>query len=911
MAIQNLKDETARVYNRLLMNAMRAAVIAGILVATAAPAMAQSVSAVIEGTVRGQTGAPLEGATITARNVATGLERRVTSTADGRYAVTSLPIEGTYEVTAQLQGFAPAVRGNVALGADERVTINFSLTVSASETVTVSTSTEPLPDRDRSTVQQTVNEQMIQSLPLLGRNFVQLASLAAGFTGNPDFPSPQGQVYWSNNVLVDGASHFSKWRSAPRAFSSGYGLESIAEVQVLTNLFSAEVGEALASVISAVTRSGTNEFHGSALLFVRNEALDATPAFAVTKPPARAQQYAFSLGGPLVKDRTHFWGSYEARRSRDRNIVVSPAALNATVPDDQDERLAFFRVDHQGGPRQQLTARYNGQFFRWHDEPGGLVLPGTGTSYTNTAHTILVTHGLQVSNRTLSELRLQFARYIDIREDLQPGVFVLRAGYSVQGGALGPLGFGANPEDTWEGADTVSLWKGRHVLKYGGGARYVRSHNPSISFGRGAYYFAGPPDLFRAPFLFIQGVPEATAGTVADPRSISASGFIQDDWHVRPGVTLNAGLRYDVERVFNVRGYDAPVDKNNLQPRIGAAWSPRGSGRIAIHGGIGIYTQQQILYPINRVQLEGIEGVAMVSLTPASPLMPAFPGILPALPTGPLAPPRDIYRGGVSLANPYSIQSSVGMERALFGTVLAADYIQLHGRSLLSLIDVNAPASNAKPGQRTVAEADATRPLVPAPGTYRRIITLGNQGRSWYRAIQIKARRSMGRVQTVASYTLSRADDMGNYELPEDSRDPRADKARADADVRHNVGGGVTWELPGARLDGWSLSGIGTFRSNRPYTISWGDDRNGTTQGDARPGARNTGKTGAFRNIDVALARRFRTSRTVIEGRLEAFNILNATNYDQYVGQLLSPLFARPVSAFPPRRLQLAAIVRF
>jgi hypothetical protein len=200
------------------MNHFRIAVIVGVCIGIAAPAVAQRESASIGGSVRGETGMSLEGATITARNLATGFERTVTTAIDGGFVIASLPVEGTYEVRAELRGFAPVVRVNVALRANERATVDFSLTVTAAETVTVSTSTVPLPDHSRSTVGQTVSEELIQSLPLFSRNFVPLVSLAAGFTGNPDFPSPQGQMYWSNNVLVDGASHFSKWRGAPRAF---------------------------------------------------------------------------------------------------------------------------------------------------------------------------------------------------------------------------------------------------------------------------------------------------------------------------------------------------------------------------------------------------------------------------------------------------------------------------------------------------------------------------------------------------------------------------------------------------------------------------------------------------------------------------------------------------------------------
>ena len=111
---------------------------------------------------------------------------------------------------------------------------------------------------------------MLHALPLVSRDFMALTSLTAGFTGNPTAPSPLGQIYWSNNVLVDGASHFSKWRGAPRTFYSGYGLETIREVQVLASQFSAEFGEALATVTVAVTNSGTNTLHGSALFFVQD-----------------------------------------------------------------------------------------------------------------------------------------------------------------------------------------------------------------------------------------------------------------------------------------------------------------------------------------------------------------------------------------------------------------------------------------------------------------------------------------------------------------------------------------------------------------------------------------------------------------------------------------------------------------
>jgi len=407
-------------------------------------------------------------------------------------------------------------------------------------------------------------------------------------------------------------------------------------------------------------------------------------------------------------------------------------------------------------------------------------------------------------------------------------------------------------------------------------------------------------------------VAASTAAAAADPRSASGFGFLQDDWTVRENLTLNLGVRYDVERVFGLHAYTPPTDTNNIQPRFGAAWSPRG-GRLVLRGGVGLYTQQHLLYPINRVQLEGADGVRLVSLAPGSAAFPTFPAPLAALPSGLVLPPSDIHRLDPRFRSPYSVQYAVGGEHLLWGTMVGVDVVRLDGRDLMSLLDANAPDSNVKPAQRSVAAADATRPLIPAPGTYRKILTLGNEGRSWYRALQVKARRTAGPLSAMATYTWAHSEDMANYELPEDSLNLAAEKGRAQTDIRHNAVVGTTFSLPGTGrvLSGWSVSGLAVLRSNRPYTVTWGDDRNGTTQNDARPGGRNTGRSDAYASIDVGVKRLFPMGRATMEGRFEAFNVLDAVNYDRYVGELSSPFFGQPVSAFPPRRLQLAAILRF
>lgn len=881
--------------------------------ALATPAAAQTATGSLAGTVTNDGGKSLSGVTVTVLHQPTGARHTATTNADGRYEVPNLAADGDYQVSVSLAGFVTPPGEHVTLVPNSTIVVNFRLKLTLAELVAVTAPTVVV-GRGESQVQQIVSEQMAHALPLAGRNFIPLAMLAAGMTGNPNHPSPQGQQYWTNNVIVDGASHFSKWRSAARTFYSGYGLESIREVRVLTNRFSAEYGESLASVTTAVTRSGTDQLRGTALFYFQNNALSSVPEFTLVKPPTRSERYGLALGGPLVRQRTHFFESYEGREARNHNVVFSPErpAGDTFVADNEDEHLLFFRVDHQRNAEEAITARYNGQWFRWHNEPGGLTLPGAGTAYRNDVHTLLVSDRRVYSPRVLNEARAQFARYVDVRTDLDPTVFVSRAGYSEKGGTLGPFGYGADPEDTWEGADVVSLLTGAHTLKVGGGLKYVRARNTFLNYGRGAYFFAGAPGAFNQPYLFIQGLAPTTDSPHAEPRAIATSAFVQDDWRVHRTLTLNLGARYDVETISNIANYTAASDVNNVQPRAGVAWAPWPTGRLFVRGGAGLYAQQHLLLYVNRVQLEGPDGIVTVALPRESPLFPPYPNAFSSLPTGPL-PPRDIHRLASDFRNPHSLQATAGVERLLGPYTLSADFVMLNGIDLMSEVDANAPASNVKPGQRTVAQADATRPLTPLPGTFRNILVLGNEGRSWYRGLQLKAERTSGRLQMLASYTIGRAEDMANYQLPEDSRNIAAEKARANTDVRHNVSVGLTWQMPGDRplTRGWSVAALGVLRSNRPYTIVWGDDRNGTTQNDARPGGRNTAATEGYQNVDLALLRRFTLRSTAIEARAEAFNLFNATNFDQYVGSLQSPFYLQPVTAFPKRRVQLAAVVRF
>jgi hypothetical protein len=394
---------------------------------------------------------------------------------------------------------------------------------------------------------------------------------------------------------------------------------------------------------------------------------------------------------------------------------------------------------------------------------------------------------------------------------------------------------------------------------------------------------------------------------------------VQDDFRLWNNLTLNLGLRYDVEQVDHIRNYTAPVDKNNFQPRFGATWDPGGDGRMAVRGGIGIYTGQRLFFELNKAQLQGPDGTVTITLPVGAAGFPTFPNTLPDFPPGATLPARDIWLVDPGLTNPYAVQGTVGLERTVRGQfVVSADYVMLRGVDMIGVIDTNAPVSNTPGTIRTVAAADATRPLVPGPNGFRKMITVTNQARTWYDALQLKVRQTVGALNIMGSYTLGKGQEMlGRDTLPQDSRNIAAEKSRGSQagseDVRHNFVSAFNWRLPGSGsvMGGWALSGIVQLKSGRPYNITFGDDRNGTTQNDARPGGRNTGQTTGFRSMNLSLSKEVRVQSKTIEARLEAFNALGVTNYQNFVGAMSSPLFGRPSSAYDRRRIQIGVVFRY
>jgi outer membrane receptor protein involved in Fe transport len=418
------------------------------------------------------------------------------------------------------------------------------------------------------------------------------------------------------------------------------------------------------------------------------------------------------------------------------------------------------------------------------------------------------------------------------------------------------------------------------------------------------------------------------------------AGFFQDDWRVRNNLTLNLGLRYDVEIIKDIPDWPAGTDGDNFDPRVGFAWDPKGDQKWAIRGGVGRFTQQHPIFTIVKGGVGGRNGQVTITLTPTSPLFPTFPNVLSAFPPGAVLPARDIQEISPDLENEHAWSASIGFQRQLGTRTSIAVDANMNRGVKHGFLDMNAAApipkdvlnaalaANPTAVIRTQAQADATRPILPVSNGFRRMDLLTNEGRSWYQGVRIAFQHRTNPVSFTASYTRSKSEDRLNHWFsPEDSTDPETDRGPTGADTPHNLVTSLTWAVPGAGpvLSGWRLSAVSHHQSGAAYSLRYAGDP--TSAGfnfgcnsrgcqAARPGGRNTLR-GMFINFaDLTLARVFEVGPDRFEVRADVFNLFNNQNLiaDGYINLVGNPRFGQHTggsNVFPGRQFQFAATYRF
>jgi hypothetical protein len=917
------------------------------------PAAAQNPTFALEGVVVDAQQAVLPGATVTVQNVSTGLNRSVMSDENGRFVLRGLPPEGRYTLRVELAGFATEVREGLAFNAGQNAVLNFTLRLSTvQETVTVS-GDAPIVQTTSAEVTSTIDQRSFETLPVKERNYFRLLTLdsnvVASGTGS-NAVNVGGSEVWNFGTYVDGTNNHSKWltlQRAPQLGSSGFAIETVKEVQLITNQFSAEFGGHSAGVASMVTKSGTNVLSGSAFVMIRPGDLDAAPPLAPivngekTKAPYNQQQFGGTVGGPLATDRVFYFGSYERRRERSQVVVTAVEALGLVVPTPADEHQGHAKIDVRFSQRDSLGVRYNMVRWRKDNEGGGQSLPGTGFIWDNNVDTVHGTFTSVASDRFLNEIRGQYSRYVDRRAAKCDCVSVQRQGYSLSGG-YDQGTWGVIPEQTYDIADSISLWLGNHTIKAGASFTYDVTEQLFQPLQNGVYTFAGSPSVAPTPFRYQQSFALTPEARLMFPKAYVLAGFLQDDWRARDNLTLNLGLRYDVEIIKDIPDWPAGTDANNFDPRIGFAWDPRGDQKWAVRGGFGRFTQQHPIFTIVKGGVGGRNGQVTVLLTPEDPLFPTFPNTLPAFPPGAVLPPRSIQEISPDLENEHAWNASFGVQRQIGARTTIQVDANVNRGTKHGFLDVNQPApipkdvlnaalsANPNAVVRTQGQADATRPIVPAPNGFRHIDVLTNEGRFWYEGVRFALHHRTVPLQITASYTVSNAEDRLNHWFsPEDSSDPELDRGPTGASTPHNLVTSALWNLPGrgVALSGWRLSMVSHHQSGAPYSIRYAGDPTGAGVGvgsacnsrgcqSARPGGRNTAR-GMFLNwADVSLARVFRVGEDRLEFRADMFNAFNNQNllaggYINLVGNARFGQHTGGSQVLPGRQFQFATTYRF
>jgi hypothetical protein len=869
------------------------AVVAVLAAAVSAEAQSRATTADLIGIVLDQSKAVLPGATVTATNLATGLERSAVAEPDGRFALRALP-PGAYAIRLALEGFATHEIPRIELALGQLAELSFTLAISGAVEMITVTGQAGVADVQQTAVATVVSQHQIEAL----RTPQQGASATSGLTF-------AGQRARSNNITVDGLDNNDATLGSVRAT---FSQEAVQEFQVITNSYSAEFGKASGGVINIVTRSGGNHVRGNAFYYFRDEALNARERFEKVNPageridrgkaPFSQHQFGGTLGGPIARNRSFFFLSLERLDMQANNFIniddTTPTTVFGqnvgttvdilrragfpvevgNVPYDVRSTQILGKVDINLASNQMLAVRLNGgDLLNENIEPWGGQIARSRGAYLDSRDVMAAASLTSIlSPAAVNEFRFQVANRDQQIVSFDPTCSGPcdqdnEGGPTLEIGAIG-VGrhrFTPQPRENrrYQLVNAFSYAAGRHHLKTGVDFSYIdhMSQALPLHFG-GRYIFAPLPAIpalgLPAPVTAIQalalGLPAAYVqgyGNASVPYGYSdLSVFVQDDWRVADNLTLKAGVRYqnqfweDTTRIVNgLSPHGWPPDANNVAPRLAVAWDPNGNKRTSIQGSYGIFFDNHItsLWGIT----EGISGTpehvrTLAVRIPSSVVAWRSPGRRLPEPTTPY--PSLVLSIDPGMKTPYAHHASAGIERELAADLaLSARFVFARGFDQLGTIDYN-PITNPLTGGRPLD-------IGGVPGTSASVLQYTSWGETWYRGLAMSVRKRFdGRHQFLASYTLSKAEDTSadyqSFFIPQDNGfgrdpanpnglpigfDPSAERGPSLQDQRHRFVFSGAYVLP------WDVtaSTIVTLASGRPYNILAGADLNGDGNGGA------------------------------------------------------------------------------
>jgi hypothetical protein len=923
-----------------------------VLACGGSPAFAQSqaINGSIEGTISDTSGGVLPGVTVTLTNIETGATSAVVTNESGLFRAPLLPL-GTYRVSAELEGFKKFEQTGITLRAGQTAVIDVKLEVGALTEVVSVTADTPVVDVGRIDQGRTLDEREIKELPLTSRNPYNFALLQPGVVGfeTQEFGVPRitaNGALLRVNYQIDGNDNTQKDRAGLRQMPMSEVM--IREVKVITTGYAPEFGQTMGLIYNAVTPSGTNRFKGQGSYRFQRDAFAAKPFFTPAgrdKPPTDVDLFTVDLGGPIVKDKAHFFAGYENTKrdlSGQRVITISAAnqaALGLSepgyMPSVGDTKFLIGKLEHQLSQNNRLTARYI-----WFDNfitdniGGGLNSVQRGTDFADTQHSFAAQLVSTFGSNLLNELRVQYATRDQGRvpgSQAGTGPAITVTGAAQFGGPVdstSSAGFGFT-QKIFQVLDNFTYIRGDHAYKFGVSIQKVADTREAAL--QQIYTFASVANYLAAkngtnPFAYASFVQYFGQPSLEYDTNMLAL-FVQDDWRLSRNLKLLYGLRWDVygppDAVANApveSSRDFGKDNNNWQPRVGLVWNVTNDQRTVVRANSGLMYDQ----PLNAIyelalQNDGTNARAASTYSPTTAGAPAFPNVLS---TGSGAQPNTVATVDPGFEISRSWQNNVQFERALsdvYAIGAGFSYVRFWNLPVITNINPINPISTLGDGRPVFSTAvNASTRQDPRYNVINAVQSIADGD---YKAFTLQMTRRFSKgFQFDLAYTLGKSDDNAplTNALSVQGDAGRSDMTRLDfdrgpnvLDQRHTFIGSIVAQptvdvqgLGGAILNNNQFGFALLFASGIPVNVRSNRELNNDSTGSDRPldVGRNSLNLPARYNVDFRYARKFPVRSTVdLQFTVEVKNLFNTEQTSGVNATVTTDALGAPAAAIPSK----------